>query len=70
MVFNGCSSDDTDWACLVLDGELTWFLMCILLVTETVACLVSVCELAWFLVCTLLVTQRPVLFQFVSWPGF
>ena len=32
-------------------------LMCILLVTQTVACLVSVGELAYFLICTLLVTQ-------------
>ena len=88
------SSGDTDVACLVSGGELTWlyvhssgdtavaclvpgcelalFLMCTLLVTQTVACFFfSESELAWFLICTLLVTQMwPVLFQLVSWAGF
>ena len=45
-------------------------LLCILLVTQTVACLALVGELACFLMWTLLVTLWPVLFQFVSWPGF
>ena len=38
------------------------FLICSLLVTQTLACLVSVCELAWLLMCALLVTQM--------WPVF
>ena len=49
-------SGDIDLACLVSEGELAWFLMCTLLVTETVVYLVSEGELAWFLMCTLLVT--------------
>jgi hypothetical protein len=34
-------------ACLVSGGELTWFLMCTLLVTETMAYIVSDGGLAW-----------------------
>jgi hypothetical protein len=46
MVFNVYSFGDRDWP--VFSGcELAWFLMCTLLVTQTVACLVSVGELAW-----------------------
>ena len=56
-------------ACLLLVGELAWFLVCTLLVTMTVASLISGGELAWFLVCTLLVIQTvSSLFQSVSWP--
>ena len=39
------------------ESELAWFLMCTVLVTQTVAIVVSGCELACFLMCTLLVTQ-------------
>ena len=53
---------------LVSDGELASFVICALLVTQTVACVVSAGELAWFFMCTLLVTLWPVLFQPVSWP--
>ena len=57
---------DTDVAYLVSGCEF-WFLMCTLLVTQTVACFVSVGELAWFLMSTLLVTQMwSVFFQTVS----
>ena len=51
------SSGDTNLACLVAGGEFVWFLMCTLLVTQTLACLVSEGKLAWFVICTLLVTQ-------------
>ena len=40
------SSGDIDVACLVSAGELAWFLIFTVLVTQTVACLVSECELA------------------------
>ena len=64
-------SGDADVACFISGCELTWFLMCTVLVIQTVTCLVLVGELAWFLICTLLVTQMwPVLFQAVSWPCF
>ena len=61
------SSGDTDVICLVSGGELAWFLMCTLLLTQTVTCChVSASELAWFLICPLLVTLWPVLCQEVS----
>ena len=65
-----CTSSNTD--CDLVSGcELAWFLMCTILVTQTVAYLVSVGELSWFVMCTLLVTQGwPVLFQEVRWPCF
>ena len=47
LVIIVCFSGDTV-ACLVSGGELTWFSMCILLVTWTVACLVSGSELGLF----------------------
>ena len=50
-------SGDTDWPCLVSEGELAWFSMCTLLVTETVTCFVSAGELALFLLCSLPVTH-------------
>ena len=53
-----CSSGDADVAYLVSVGELAWFLMCTLLVTETVVCFVLDSELAWLLMCTLLVTEN------------
>ena len=39
------------------ESELTCFLICTALVTETVACLVSACELGLLLMCTVLVTE-------------
>ena len=51
------SPGDTACGHSFTECELAWGLICILLVTETVACLVSVGELARFLMCTLLVTQ-------------
>ena len=52
-----CSGDrDCVLSCFSV-GELAWFLMCTVLVTETVACLVSEGELAWFIMCTVLVTE-------------
>ena len=56
MVFNVHSSSDTGWSFFVLVGELAWFSMCTLLVTQ-IAYLVSESELVWFLMCTLLVMQ-------------
>ena len=58
-------------AYLVSEGELVWFPMHTLLVTQAVACLVPGGELAWFLMWTLLVTQTlGCLFQRVSLSGF
>ena len=57
LVSNVHSADDTDVMSFVSEGELVKFLICALLVTETVACLLSVGELALFLMCTLLVSQ-------------
>ena len=57
------SSGDTDGgACLVSDGQFAWFLMCALLVIQTVTCLVSVGKLVQLLICTLLVTQTMAIF--------
>ena len=44
-------------ACLVPGSKLAWFLMCTLLVTQTVTYLVSGGELVWFLMGALLMTQ-------------
>ena len=64
-------SGDTDVVCLVSDCELAWFLVCTLLVAQTVSSAVSVCELGQRLMCNLLVTEMwPDLFQFVSCPCF
>ena len=58
--------------CLVSVGKLAWFLMCTVLVTETVVYLVSEGGLAWFLTCTVLVTETVacLVFQDVSWAAF
>jgi hypothetical protein len=51
------SFGDTDCGLSRSACELAWFLMCMLLVIQTVACLVSEGELAWVLMCPLLVTE-------------
>ena len=56
LVFIVHPSGDADSDLFVSGGELALFLLCTLLVTQTVTCLVSEGELAWFLLYTLLLT--------------
>ena len=51
------SGDTTCAGHSFIESGLAWFLMWILLVTQTVACLVSEGELSMFLMWTLVVTQ-------------
>ena len=57
LAFNVHFSCDGHFGYSFTESELAWFLMCTLLVTETMACLVSVGEFTWFLLSTPLVTE-------------
>ena len=60
MSFIMYSSKDTGSCHYFTESELVCFLMCTLLVTQTLACFVSGGKLAWVLICILLVTQTGV----------
>ena len=50
-------SGDGDCGLSCSEGKFAWFVMCTVLVTETVACLVLDSVLALFLMCTVLLTE-------------